>query len=82
MVCSNPKVFALEPKMDVRGRPRPVKSTYEVDFAFGPAHGNDAVYGAVAEPLIDMALRQRSWITLRGILAAKDLYFMAELTLL
>ena len=38
----------MEPKMGVRGNPRPVKSTYDVDFAFGPEHDNQDVYEAVA----------------------------------
>ena len=38
----------MEPKMSVRGNPRPVKSTYDVDFAFGPEHDNQDVYSAVA----------------------------------
>ena len=38
----------MEPKMGVRGNPRPVKSTYDVDFAFGPQHDNQDVYEAVA----------------------------------
>ena len=50
-------MYTLEPKMDVRGNPRPVKSTYDVDFAFGPDNRNEDVYSAVAGPLIEMALR-------------------------
>ena len=46
--ASNPKVYTMEPKMGVRGNPRPVKSTYDVDFAFGPEHDNEDVYSAVA----------------------------------
>ena len=38
----------MEPKMGVRGNPRPIKSTYDVDFAFGPDHDNEDVYSAVA----------------------------------
>ncbi len=55
--AANPKVHAIEPRLDVRRRPKTVRSTYDVDYAFGPEHGNADVYDALAAPLIDLGLK-------------------------
>jgi kinesin family protein 2/24 len=53
----NPKVYTLEPRLDVRKNPKTNKSTFEVDYGFGPGHDNDAVYSAITMPLIDLGLK-------------------------
>ncbi len=56
-LTSNPRVRALDPRMGVRGDARPVRSDFEVDYAFGPEHDNACVYGAVAGPLVELGLK-------------------------
>jgi hypothetical protein len=52
----NPRVATLEPRLSIKGEPKPVLNTFDVDYAFGPNHDNELVYSTVTMPLIDLGL--------------------------
>ena len=54
---NNPKVHVAEPRISVKGEAKLVKSSYNVDFAFGPENSTKEIYDCVANPVISMGLQ-------------------------
>ena len=57
-VFSNqPQVHVAESRISVKGEAKVLKSSYNVDFAFGPENSTEEIYQCVADPVISMGLQ-------------------------
>jgi hypothetical protein len=58
ILANQPQVHVVEPRFSVKGEAKVIKSTYNVDFGFGPQHSNDDIYECVvANPVVEMGLK-------------------------
>ena len=57
VLSNNPQVHVAEPRISVKGEAKLVKSSYNVDFAFGPENSTKEIYDSVADPVISMGLQ-------------------------
>ena len=64
VLSNHPQVHVVEPRISVKGEEKIVKSSYNVDFSFGPKNATEEIYDCVANPVVSMGLQGLCLLTI------------------